>query len=578
MGAARVTFELFARGVEEFRRQMRGAGNDVEDLGKAGTAAERGTKRASDGMSRLGRVAQGTKSHLQAIGGAALRFGKWAGAAGGVAFVGFGAVGLKAAAMREQSEIAFTTMLGSGEKARSFLDELTRFANTTPFELPGVTLASQRLLAMGFSSKQVVPMLSAVGDAAAGLGVGQEGIDGMVTALGQMKAKGKATAEEMMQLTERGVPAWQMLASAMGTDIPTAMDQVSKGAVSADKAIAAVQGGMQKRFGGMMKKQANTLGGLWSTMQDAGTQAALKFITPFTPAIKKGMANLIAALSSPQFTAGVKAFGDGVIKGVRWIITGFNQAKPHIQAFIAWFRTTVFPIGVFLGGVFKRAAIVVQPVVMQLTTIVRGAMTAIRGVIELVSAVIQGRWGAAWAAVKRIASGALTAIGAALRGIAGVVRNALDDALNSARVIAGRIGGAIKSGITRALEGIGGALVDTIKGAINAMIEAINSAMRSIAGNWPNVWGMPGPPDFLTSGIPKLGTGGVVQPHARTVIVGERGPEMLTLPAQSRIEPIPIPQTSGGSQPLVVQFVGQLDQEVLWRGMQRIDMMKAARA
>ena len=44
-----------------------------------------------------------------------------------------------------------------------------------------------------------------------------------------MQAKGKVSAEEMLQLAEAGVPAWEMLANKIGTDIPTAMDKPAKG-------------------------------------------------------------------------------------------------------------------------------------------------------------------------------------------------------------------------------------------------------------------------------------------------------------------------------------------------------------
>ena len=52
-----------------------------------------------------------------------------------------------------------------------------------------------------------------------------------------MQAKGKAASQEMMQLTEAGIPAWQMLADKIGVSVPEAMKMVEKGAVSADTAL-----------------------------------------------------------------------------------------------------------------------------------------------------------------------------------------------------------------------------------------------------------------------------------------------------------------------------------------------------
>ena len=47
--------------------------------------------------------------------------------------------------------------------------------------------------------------------------------NGAYMALSQMKAKGRAQGEEMLQLAERGVNAYQYLADYLGTDIPGVM-------------------------------------------------------------------------------------------------------------------------------------------------------------------------------------------------------------------------------------------------------------------------------------------------------------------------------------------------------------------
>lgn len=115
--------------------------------------------------------------------------------------------------------------------------------------------------------------MTAVGDSAAALGIGEEGIQRLTLAIGQMQAKGKVSAEEMLQLAEAGVPAWEMLANKIGTDIPTAMDKASKGQISAAEGIQAVISGMNSKFGGMMEQQAQTVNGIMSNIQDSVTQS-----------------------------------------------------------------------------------------------------------------------------------------------------------------------------------------------------------------------------------------------------------------------------------------------------------------
>lgn len=218
-------------------------------------------------------------------------------AAMGAAAVAMGSIVVKTGfdflAMKEQAEIAFTTMLGSGEKAQGMLDELQAFAAKTPFEFPDLIRASQRLMAMGFEATEVIPTLTAVGDAVAALGGNAATIDRVTTALGQMNAKGKTSAEEMMQLTEAGIPAWQMLADKIGVTVPEAMAQVSKGAVSAQTTISAVVDGIETKFGGMMEKQSSTWAGMLSTLSDNFTQLSGTLVGPFFEMAKAGLAKLI---------------------------------------------------------------------------------------------------------------------------------------------------------------------------------------------------------------------------------------------------------------------------------------------
>lgn len=187
----------------------------------------------------------------------------------GAATVAVGKYALGVASAAETSEMAFTTMLGGAEQAKDMMSQLADFAAKTPFELSGLVSATQQLLAYGFTAEDVLPMLTAVGDATAALGTGQYGIQAVTRALGQMQTRGKVSAEEMLQLTEQGIPAWEYLARAIGTDTAGAMEQVSKGAISASEGIAALTKGMEEDFGGMMANQATTLTGLMSNLSDA---------------------------------------------------------------------------------------------------------------------------------------------------------------------------------------------------------------------------------------------------------------------------------------------------------------------
>ena len=177
-------------------------------------------------------------------------------------------VGIGFNSMLQTARIGFSTMLGDAQKAEVFLSQLADFARDTPFEFPELLEASNRMLAYGFAAEEILPTLRAVGDTAAGLGAGKQGIDRITTALGQIRAKGKLSAEEMRQLTEAGVPAWDMLAEAMGKTVPELQDMVSKGLIPGYKAVKMLTAGMNKRFGGMMKQMENSWQGVTSAIAD----------------------------------------------------------------------------------------------------------------------------------------------------------------------------------------------------------------------------------------------------------------------------------------------------------------------
>ena len=182
---------------------------------------------------------------------------------------------MEIAADFEQTQIAFETMLKSAEKAEKFLKEASEFANKTPFEFPELINSSKLLMAFGFEADKVLDMLKTIGDTASGLGAGSEGIDRITRALGQMRAKGRAQTEELLQLQELGVPANQILQEELGLT-GEQVANIGKESIEASKVIEALLRGMEKRFGGMMDNQSRTAKGMISTLKDTLENSLLR--------------------------------------------------------------------------------------------------------------------------------------------------------------------------------------------------------------------------------------------------------------------------------------------------------------
>jgi len=309
-------------------------------------------------------------------------------------------MGLKTASSLEQSKIAFTQFLGSAKKAGDLMAWIKQVSLETPFEMEGLTQATQRMLAYGFTVEETKKHLLTIGDAAAGLGKGQEGIDRLSMALGQMNAKQKIQSEEMRQLTELGIPAWKMLAKSMHMSVAELQSMVSKpgggnalfDAGGMDKLYAA----LDKQYGGLMKKQSKTLAGRFSNLKDTlnteladflkgvgitgGLKHLMKDITDRIHGVFTGM-RLAAQKVRPviekvftfirdnkeAFIAGAAAIGvmtlamgalaiatnatgiPALILGIAALVAGLVWAYKHVE----WFRKGVQAVGRVAAAVWK---------------------------------------------------------------------------------------------------------------------------------------------------------------------------------------------------------------------------------
>ena len=233
-------------------------------------------------------------------------------------------------AKMDMTKRAFETLTGSVERARQHLDELEKFGATTPFEFTGLTEASKKMQAYGFDVQAVIPVLTVLGDAAMAVGLGQEGIDRVTLAIGQMNAKGKVSAEEMRQLAETGLPVWDILAGKMGVTTAQAMDMAKKGAISAKEGITAILTGLEDRFGGMMDKVAGEIPQSFSNMKDSVASIMRTMGNNITDAFDlktkfKNAADWLGDFAAVAKRSGIKeAFEQMVPESVKTAIVGVS--------------------------------------------------------------------------------------------------------------------------------------------------------------------------------------------------------------------------------------------------------------
>ena len=172
----------------------------------------------------------------------------------------------------QQLEISFTTMLGSEQKAGALMDELIQTAARTPFNMTDVTEGAKQLLAYGIQANEVNDTLVHLGDIASGLNIP---LSQLVYLYGTTISQGRMFTIDLRQFMGRGIPMAETLGQIMGKTVSQVQEAVTKGEVGADLVKEAIvkMSSEGSKFGGLMNKQAETLQGRWSNIEDTIDQA-----------------------------------------------------------------------------------------------------------------------------------------------------------------------------------------------------------------------------------------------------------------------------------------------------------------
>lgn len=237
----------------------------------------------------------------------------------------------------EQSSIAFKSLLGSQSAADQFMKQVVDFATKTPFQLSTLVPLTQQMMAFGFQAKDVIPDLTAIGDAMSALGQDSYSMNLVIRALGQIQAKGKLAGQEVIQLSNAGINAWKYLADATGKTTAEVMKASEQGQISAATAIEAIIKGMEKQYGGMMEKQMGTLRGAASNLQDYMQRAVGAATKPMYEGLRDAVLAISNFLGSDQamkwtekFAANATETFNSISKGIK---TAFVDHKSDIQDF-----------------------------------------------------------------------------------------------------------------------------------------------------------------------------------------------------------------------------------------------------
>lgn len=311
---------------------------------------------------------------VQNVGRQAMKVGGVMSLALTVPIVGLGTAAAKAAADFEQSNVAFTTMLGSAEKAATLLKEISEFAATTPFQIKEVESAARQLLAYGFAQDQIISTTKMLGDVSAGLSIP---LGDTIYLFGTLRAQGRAYTKDLNQFTSRGIPILDQLAKQYGITTAEVFKFAEEGKIGFKDVETAFQsmtneGGM---FFNLMKDQSKTTAGQISNLQDRVTLLSRDFGKELLPVLNKVinfLSNLLEAFKSmsPEVRSTiivvlgiVAALGPvililgALINAIGLIIGAVTAAGPVITGIGAALGAISLPVLAIIAGIAALIAV-----------------------------------------------------------------------------------------------------------------------------------------------------------------------------------------------------------------------------
>lgn len=245
----------------------------------------------------------------------------------------------------EKLRIQLEALEGSSERAERALSFIKDLTKNTPLQLEGVTEAFVQLKTFGIDPMDGT--LQSLIDQNSKLAGSQETLEGIIRAVGQAWTKQKLQAEEVNQLTERGVPVWDLLAKATGRNV-VELQKLSSAGQLGRREIRALVEEIGRSASGSAAAQMKTLSGLASNLSDMWTDF-LKRISDsgsldFLKDQLRGVGERISALAKSGEL-------DQIAKKISDAFVGSVEALKTAAGFIVRFKDEIIGLAKVLAGV-----------------------------------------------------------------------------------------------------------------------------------------------------------------------------------------------------------------------------------
>ena len=211
----------------------------------------------------------------------------------------------------EQYQISFEVMMKSADKAKKKLQELSDYASTTPFELPDVIRSAKVLMTFGLESQKFVDM---AGNLASASGAS---IEDVARAIGRLNAGDFGEAFE--RLRDFGISRKMLEGEGL------VFDKGGSYKGSTEQVLSAVEKIINDKFGGMTKKQSESMKGLISTFKDSVSEFGRTIGEKAFPMVKTALRNLMSTFEEFKKNGVLNVIGDIIANLISLVAKGINS-------------------------------------------------------------------------------------------------------------------------------------------------------------------------------------------------------------------------------------------------------------
>ncbi len=275
---------------------------------------------------------------------------------------------------KEQTEIAFGTLLGSADKAKEVLGDLSDFGASTPFEFVELADAGKKLLSFGYDVDSLMPKMRQIGDVASALNIPFGDLSEM---MGKAKTSGTIYNDTLNEMAGRGIPVFTELAKVLGVPAEQIKDLASSGKIKFQniEQVFTNLTGEGGKFSGMMEAQSKTVGGLISTLKDnvnlALTTIGEKLFETFN--VRDALSSLIG------YVSGV---GPMVDSAMSYLGMAIEYVKPFVVAASGYLTSIFTNVATVIGQIapiFFQAISTFSSYLMFLYDAVTSGLSAVAG-------------------------------------------------------------------------------------------------------------------------------------------------------------------------------------------------------